>query len=64
MTPYVAQLFQRIAGSRFYQPRPTDNDALYDLLAAGLIREMRQGKLSGYVITPAGYVRNQHHQQR
>jgi hypothetical protein len=65
MTPQAAQLFQRIAGSLFYQPGKADAPGdVYDLLAAGLIQEAKQGKLSGYVITPAGYARTQFHHQR
>ncbi len=49
-------VFSAIAGSLFWQPAPGDESAIGYLLAAGLIQPIRQGKLNGYALTPAGYV--------
>jgi len=48
-------VFSAIAGSLFWQPAPGDESAIGYLLAAGLIQPIRQGKLNGYALTPAGY---------
>jgi len=50
-------VFSAIAGSLFWQPKDGDEPAIGYLLAAGLIQPIRQGKLNGYALTPAGYVR-------
>ena len=49
-------VFSAIPGSLFWQPAPGDESAIGYLLAAGLIQPIRQGKLNGYALTPAGYV--------
>ena|GEM_PF-4397892 len=50
-------MFSAIAGSLFWQPKDADEPVIGYLLAAGLIQPIRQGKLTGYALTPAGYVR-------
>lgn len=48
-------LFQRIAETTFYQPRPEDDAALYILISQQLIQPIQQGKLRGYALTLTGY---------
>lgn len=57
MTPQESAVLAAISGSLFWQPKPADEPAMGYLLSAGLIQPIRQGKLSGYALTPAGYVR-------
>ncbi len=57
MTPYPSAIFSAIAGSLFWQPKSGDEPAIEFLLSAGLIQPIHQGKLVGYALTPAGYVR-------
>ena len=56
MNLHESAVFSAIAGSLFWQPTPGDDPAIGCLLAAGLIQPIRQGKLNGYALTPAGYV--------
>ena len=57
MTRHESAVFSAIAGSLFWQPKPADEPAVVFLLSAGVIQPIRQGKLNGYALTPAGYVR-------
>lgn len=57
MTPSQSAVFSAIAGSLFWQPKAGDEPAIGDLLSLRLIQPVQQGKLSGYALTPAGYVR-------
>ena len=57
MNLHESAIFSAIAGSLFWQPQVGDEPAIGYLLAAGLIQPIRQGKLAGYALTPAGYVR-------
>lgn len=57
MTPTQQALFIEIAGSRFWQSKPAHDADVGALLAARLIQPVTQGKLAGYAMTPAGYVR-------
>jgi len=57
MTRHESAVFSAIAGSLFWQPKPADEAAVESLLSAGVIQPIRQGKLNGYALTPAGYVR-------
>ncbi len=57
MTPSEAAVFSAIAGSLFWQPKADDEPAIGYLLTASLIQTIHQGKLNGYALTPAGYVR-------
>jgi len=57
MTRHESAVLAAISGSLFWQPKPADEPAVGYLLSDGLIQPIRQGKLSGYAITPVGYVR-------
>lgn len=57
MTPRASSILSEIAGSLFWQPKAGDEPAIGCLLAERLIQPIRQDKLSGYALTPAGYVR-------
>jgi hypothetical protein len=62
MTP--AALFQAIASAMFYQPAPEDEPTAMELWEKRLIQPIKQGKLTGYALAPAGYRRWLGHQQR
>ena len=57
MTPQQHTLFIEIAGSRFWQAKPAHDADVGALLAARWIQPITQGKLTGYAVTLAGYVR-------
>lgn len=58
------QLLTEIAGSRFFQSQPDQQADILTLLNQGLIQPIRQGKLTGYAVTPVGYRQWLGHQQR
>lgn len=62
MTP--AALFQAIASTMFYQPKPEDEPKAKELWERGLIQPIKQGKLAGYALAPKGYHQWLGHQQR
>jgi hypothetical protein len=51
----AAQLFQTIAGTTFYYPKPDEDNLIKELRDKKLIQPVQQGKLYGFALAPAGY---------
>ena len=62
-SPAARGLLQTIGGSMFYQPRDEDLSAVQTILNDRLIQPIKQGKLTGYALTAAGYQRWLGHHQ-